>query len=50
MNLRRLEICVDINHDAALRWAQFLGFEHEGVARSYGLNGEDNYRMARIWT
>lgn len=47
--LRRLEISVDTKHEAALRWAKLLGFEVEGVARCYGLKGEDNWRLARIW-
>jgi RimJ/RimL family protein N-acetyltransferase len=47
--LRRLEITVDTQHETALRWARFLGFEQEGILRCYGLAGEDAYLMARIW-
>jgi hypothetical protein len=51
LELRRMEMTVDTRHHAALRWAtKSLGFKREGgVAHGYGLNGEDVWRLERIW-
>ena len=49
LQLRRMDITVDCKHKEAYRWANFLGFHEEGYMRSYGLNGEPAYLMARIW-
>ena len=50
LDLWRLEIAVDTKHESALRWAQLLGFEVEGMMRCFGPNREDAYLMARIWS
>lgn len=49
LGLGRLEINVDTGHPAALRWALHMGFRLEGIRRRFGLRGEDNYVLARIW-
>jgi hypothetical protein len=34
--------------DRAYRFAEWLGFENEGIMRKYGVDGGDYYRMARV--
>lgn len=37
---KRLEVRTAIDHDLSHRWLEGMGFEREGVMRSYGFNGE----------
>jgi hypothetical protein len=37
-----------VDNDVSRRWLEALGFENEGVLRSYGKNGEDFVQYARI--
>ncbi len=46
---RRIEITVEYSHSAGLVWAKLLGFEPEGILRSYGLAGEDHILMSRVY-
>lgn len=45
---RRVEMTVDVNHSAGIRWAERLGFEREGLMRSFTPDGRDCYLYARI--
>mgnify|MGYP003671506105 CR=1 FL=1 len=49
LNLRRLQIVVDVNREKAVQWADFLGFKREGVMKRYGPEGHDYYMYARIY-
>ena len=46
---RRLEATVEKGFPQGCRWLELLGFEFEGPLRSYGLDGEDHVRYARIF-
>jgi hypothetical protein len=37
-----------VDDDRAYRFAEWLGFENEGIMRKYGVDGGDYYRMARV--
>lgn len=45
---RRVQIAVNASDPRALRFADFLQFEREGVLRAYGPDGSDYIMMARI--
>lgn len=45
---RRIEINTASTFPPAARWAQMLGFTHEGTARAYCEDGSDGERWARI--
>ncbi|CAB3931644.1 GNAT family acetyltransferase [Achromobacter insolitus] len=45
---RRIEMTVDINHAAAIQWAERLGFEREGLMRAVTLDGRDCYLYAKV--
>lgn len=47
-NLVRVQAGVRADWLEAKRFAEFLGFEHEGIMRKYGPDGQDYLRMARI--
>ncbi len=49
LGLRRLQIVVDVEREAAVRWAEFLKFEREGVMKKYGPEGHDYYMYARTY-
>ena len=46
--LRRLEVTVEEQHEAAQRWAAALGFQPEGLMRYYGPAGNHHWLYARI--
>ena len=46
--LRRVQASIHVDDKRAYRFAQWLGFEDEGVMRKYGVEGDDYYRMARL--
>lgn len=46
--LRRVQMLVRAGHDEAFRFAEFLGFEAEGIMRGYGPEGDDYYMMGRV--
>jgi hypothetical protein len=46
--LRRLQITVRSDEPRSLRWAEFLGFENEGLLRKYSPDGVDTYILARV--
>jgi RimJ/RimL family protein N-acetyltransferase len=41
-------LVVHVDDDRAYRFAEWLGFENEGIMRKYGVDGGDYYRMARV--
>ncbi len=45
---RRIQAQIDASMERNIRWAERLGFECEGVTRSFGPNGEDYVMMGRI--
>jgi len=47
-DLRRVQASIHVDDERAYRFAQWLGFENEGVMRKYGVDGGDYYRMARV--
>lgn len=46
--VRRVQASVHTHDTRAMIFAEWLGFEHEGIMRKYGLEGDDYFRMARI--
>ncbi len=46
--LRRMQASVHVKDHPAIRFAEWLGLEHEGIMRKYGVRGEDYIRMARV--
>lgn len=47
-DIRRVQIAVKVEHEAAFRFAKALGFEVECILRKYGPEGADYYSMARF--
>lgn len=45
---RRIEMTVDVRHDAAIQWAERLGFEREGVMRAVTPDGRDCFLYAKV--
>lgn len=43
----RIEMHVDVDQPAAIRWARLLGFEMEGTARRFFPDGRSAFHMAR---
>jgi hypothetical protein len=48
LSLHRLQITVRSDEPRALRWAEYLGFEVEGLMRKYSPDVEDTYILARV--
>jgi len=48
LSLRRIEASTEADFAPGCRWLEMLGFQSEGRMRSYGLNGEDHIRYARV--
>lgn len=46
--LRRVQAACRADWPQALRFAKFMGFEEEGLMKSYGHKGEDFIRVARL--
>jgi len=47
-SLRRMQASIHVDDEPAIRFAEWLGLEHEGVMRKYGVQGEDYIRMAKV--
>tara|TARA_R110002167_G_scaffold62113_2_gene175400 strand:- start:611 stop:1051 length:441 start_codon:yes stop_codon:yes gene_type:complete len=45
----RVQACIRSDWPEAKRFAEFLGFEHEGIMKKYGPDGQDYLRMARVF-
>jgi hypothetical protein len=45
----RLQTAVKANFNTGIRFAEFLGFNKEGLMRGYGPDKTDYYLMARIY-
>jgi RimJ/RimL family protein N-acetyltransferase len=48
-NIKRLQTAVRSDFGIGIRFAKWLGFTNEGLMKSYGFDGTDHYRMARIF-
>ena len=46
--IRRLQTSVKADCLVAIKFAKFLGLKEEGLMKSYGPDGSDFYRFARI--
>jgi len=49
MALHRCQVSVQVSFSSAVRFAEWLKFEEEGVMRRYGPTGDDYYLMARLY-
>jgi len=49
LNLRRMQIVVNVHNETAIRWAEFLKFKHEGRMSQYGPEGDDYHMYARTY-
>jgi RimJ/RimL family protein N-acetyltransferase len=47
-NIHRVQAACRADWPEAVRFAEFLGFENEGLMRSYGVDGRDYFRYARV--
>ena len=47
--IKRLQTAVRADFGIGIRFAKWLGFTNEGLMKSYGFDGTDHYRMARIY-
>ena len=47
--IKRLQTAVRSDFGIGIRFAKWLGFTNEGLMKSYGFDGSDHYRMARIY-
>ena len=45
---RRVEMAVDVRDPGAKRWAHHLGFDYEGTARKWTIDGRDVEIWARV--
>jgi RimJ/RimL family protein N-acetyltransferase len=48
-NIKRLQTAVRADFGIGIRFAKWLGFNNEGLMKSYGFDGSDHYRFARIY-
>lgn len=49
LDLLRLQIVVNVEREQAVKWAEFLKFNREGVMTKYGPEGADYYMYARTY-
>ena len=47
-SLWRIQASVHTTDEKAIRFAQWLGFEYEGVMKKFGPDGSDYFRYARV--
>lgn len=45
---RRIQIDIKSGHPELQKWAEAIGFKHEGIMRAYGANGEDFHLYGRV--
>ena len=45
---QRIQASIAVNDAKAKRFAEWLGFQNEGIMRKYGPDGSDYYRYARV--
>lgn len=48
-NIKRVQTAVRADYTKGIKFARWLGLKNEGLMESYGLDGSDNYRFARIF-
>lgn len=49
LQLRRLQITVNVNDELAVRWANRLNFTQEGLLRRYGPDGSDHLMYGKVY-
>ena len=47
-NLWRIQASIHTTDEKAIRFAQWLDFEYEGIMRKFGPDGSDYFRYARV--
>ena len=47
--LHRLQAVVKADFPEGVRFAEFFGFQNEGIMKNYGPGGEDFYRYSKFW-
>jgi RimJ/RimL family protein N-acetyltransferase len=47
-NLRRIQASVNCNDEKSVKFANWLGFEYEGIMKKFGPDGADYFRYARV--
>jgi RimJ/RimL family protein N-acetyltransferase len=45
---QRIQASIAVTDKTAKRFAEWLGFQNEGVMKKYGPDGTDYYRYARV--
>ena len=45
---QRIQASISVKDAKAKRFAEWLGFENEGIMKKYGPDGSDYYRYARV--
>ena len=48
-NIKRVQTAVRADYGIGIRFAKWLGLQNEGLMKSYGMDGTDHYRFARIF-
>ena len=48
-DIRRAQANIHHKFEKAIRLAEWLGFENEGLMRQFGVEGDDYYRFALLW-
>lgn len=46
--VRRVQASVHVDDNRAYLFAEWLGFENEGIMRKFGVDGDDYTRLARV--
>ena len=47
-DLWRIQASVHSGDNQSLRYAEWMGFENEGIMKKFGPDGSDYYRFARV--
>jgi len=48
-NIKRVQTAIRSDFKEGIKFAEWLGLENEGLMKSYGFDGSDQYRYARIF-
>ena len=48
-NIKRVQTAIRKDFKQGLRFAEWLGLENEGLMKSYGFDGSDQYRYVRLF-
>ena len=47
-DLHRVQASIHVGNPGAIKFAEWMGFENEGIMLKFGPDGSDYYRMARV--